>query len=238
MSMKNTLKAKKQLEKTFATRLRLGRFTLIELLVVIAIISVLAAMLLPALSKAREKARSASCMSNFKQMMFAALMYADDHDSLLAQVYYSTNEDYILPNGNTSTYKLVLWHTMFYPYVKNFNVYNCPAAVFGSTPDIARYVGQYLGNSSCGLNVFVGDNILGNFINPSQCFYLADVSPTASNVNSYNVYQRELITEHWRHGGVPSIAFIDGHVEGRKKTSVPLVDSQSRFWRMKGKEKD
>lgn len=57
------------------------RFTLIELLVVIAIIAILAAMLLPALAKAREKARQASCMSNLKQIALAETMYTGDNQS-------------------------------------------------------------------------------------------------------------------------------------------------------------
>ena len=67
-----------------AARLKRCGFTLIELLVVIAIIAILAAILFPVFAQAREKARQTACLSNFKQITLAAMMYVQDYDETYA----------------------------------------------------------------------------------------------------------------------------------------------------------
>ena len=74
------------------------KFTLIELLIVVAIIGILAAMLLPVLGKARERARVIVCIGNHKQIVAAMQMYADDNDEMAVRNYWYT--DFIGWKGN------------------------------------------------------------------------------------------------------------------------------------------
>jgi len=98
-------------------------FTLIELLVVIAIIAILAGILFPVFTRARENARKASCQSNLRQLGMAMRMYASDWDGWFP--IYPT------PCSNTSLYRTASnwhWAEKIQPYVKDWNILRCPSA--------------------------------------------------------------------------------------------------------------
>lgn len=105
-------------------------FTLIELLVVIAIIAILAAILFPVFARARESARSITCISNQKQLGTAFMMYFQDYDESLPTLVGPT-ENWSCNAPNSAWVEYGGWPVFVHPYVKSGGVYKCPS----STPD-------------------------------------------------------------------------------------------------------
>jgi len=100
-------------------------FTLIELLVVIAIIAILAAILFPVFAQARDRARSASCLSNLKQMGTAWMMYAQDFDERFPTANPLGIWDHCPTMKDRGGYGGWIGNLLM-PYTKNANVYTCP----------------------------------------------------------------------------------------------------------------
>jgi len=121
-------------------------FTLIELLVVIAIIAVLAALLLPALSRAKASARGIQCVSNLRQLALCSQMYAADYNGLLAinlPEQQGTNSWVrgSMKSTRDATDATLIRQSKYFPYTSQVEVFHCPADVSqsGGLPRVRSY---------------------------------------------------------------------------------------------------
>jgi prepilin-type N-terminal cleavage/methylation domain-containing protein/prepilin-type processing-associated H-X9-DG protein len=149
-------------------------FTLIELLVVIAIIAILAAILFPVFAQAREKARSATCLSNLDQIGLATIMYQEDWDDTFYP--HRTNNPVNVTNYNPliplypeisgNAVNKTFWISLLQPYTKSLNVFICPDnpnGWVGANTD-GTLCGGSLNNSAvgCGGVGYGGENSYGH----------------------------------------------------------------------------
>jgi len=219
-------------------------FTLIELLVVIAIIAVLAAMLLPALSAARERAQSTYCRNNLEQLQLAIEMYADDNKqkfpdnagaTISYQAWVTGNMSWDLPPNfpsteNTNTTYLTAGEIGRY-VAKNVKIFKCPADIYRGRwgPRVRSYA----------MNGFVGDTSdfngkdnpgwrrylkTGDCISPgpSKTWVLICECPDSIDDDYFKMPMQGGSAANWielpasTHAGAAGLSFADGHAETKQ----------------------
>ena len=213
-------------------------FTLIELLVVIAIIAILAAILFPVFSRAREQARKATCQSNLKQISNALMMYTQDWDEQLPVCSTWC--------GWKDTWNNLQYYQRLAPYVKNWQIWACPSAKGGCANNSIPHhaVNDMINASNAGKtpvpipsnftlsygymesiqNRTSNQHRLTTWTQPASTPVIADCSGLLNspyrvgwaNVCAAKCNPNRQTDDNTRHSGGSNVLFLDGHVKWYK----------------------
>jgi prepilin-type N-terminal cleavage/methylation domain-containing protein/prepilin-type processing-associated H-X9-DG protein len=211
-------------------------FTLIELLVVIAIIAILAAILFPVFAQARDKARSAACLSNVKQLALGVHMYAQDYDEVVPAAFSEWSIPvYESPVGTMTNYPSY-WYVVIQPYVKNTAITKCPSD--GDRAAVSSYAYNYP-HMSYRLLYPTSLFSLAAYEAPAETLVFAE-SQAGPGQGAWTLNYL-YCPIHWapgtlagrgdangmafRHQGGGNIGFLDGHAKFLRKEKVMFSDN-------------